>query len=99
MYRRQYIYFSCYDHQRLRNLRVVCYQLTFLHGYSLRWQLTTRSVVSSRLLSCDAVSEDQMEAAQSSETMVSYGITSRRHNTEDRNVNLHCRENLKIREK
>jgi hypothetical protein len=38
-----------------------------------------------------------MEAARSSETSVSYHITTRRHNPEDRDLNPHRRENLKFR--
>jgi hypothetical protein len=36
-----------------------------------------------------------MEAARSSETLVSYHITTWRHNPEDLDLNLHRRENLK----
>jgi hypothetical protein len=38
-----------------------------------------------------------MEAARSSETLVSHDLTIRRHNAEDHDLNLHCRENLKVR--
>jgi hypothetical protein len=37
----------------------------------------------------------QMEAVRPSETLVSYRNTTRRHNPEDRGLNLHRRENLK----
>jgi hypothetical protein len=36
-----------------------------------------------------------MEAARSSETLVSYHNTARRHNSEDLDLNLHRREDLK----
>jgi hypothetical protein len=39
------------------------------------------------------------EAASSSETLVSYHNTRRRHSPEDLNLNLHRRENLKSRVK
>jgi hypothetical protein len=37
----------------------------------------------------------KIQAAPSSETSVSYHITTRRHNSKDRDLNLHRRENLK----
>jgi gamma-glutamylcysteine synthetase len=37
----------------------------------------------------------KMKAAKLSETLVSYHTTARRHNPENRDVNLHRRENLK----
>jgi len=40
-----------------------------------------------------------MEAGRSSETLVTYRITTRRHNPEDHDVNLHRRVNLKSRDK
>jgi hypothetical protein len=39
----------------------------------------------------------KMEAARSSETLVSYRITAQRHNSEDHDLKLHSRENLKSR--
>jgi hypothetical protein len=39
----------------------------------------------------------KMEAARSFETLVSYQNTTRRHNTEDLDLNLHRREKLQIR--
>jgi len=36
-----------------------------------------------------------METAQSSETLVSYRMTTRCNNPEDHDTNLHCCENLK----
>jgi hypothetical protein len=41
--------------------------------------------------------EVEMEAAMSSETSVSYRITTRRHNPEDRDLNLHRHEDLNSR--
>jgi hypothetical protein len=38
-----------------------------------------------------------MEAARSSETLVSYHINTRRQNPEDLDLNFICRENLKSR--
>jgi len=38
-----------------------------------------------------------MEAATFSETFVSYHITTRRHTSEDLDLNLHRRESLKSR--
>jgi hypothetical protein len=38
-----------------------------------------------------------MEAARSSETVESYHITTRRHNPKDRDLKLHCRENIESR--
>jgi hypothetical protein len=36
----------------------------------------------------------KMEAARSSETLVSYHNTTQHHNPEDHALNLHCHENL-----
>jgi hypothetical protein len=41
----------------------------------------------------------KMEAARSSKTLVSYHNTTRRHNSEDLDLNLHRREILKSRRK
>jgi hypothetical protein len=38
-----------------------------------------------------------MEAAESSETLLSYRIITPRHNPEDLDLNLHCREDAKLR--
>jgi len=38
----------------------------------------------------------RMESARSSETLVSYLTTTRRHNPEDHVLNLHCHENVKF---
>jgi hypothetical protein len=38
-----------------------------------------------------------MEAARSSETLVSYHITTRRHNPEDYDLNLHRRDKVKVK--
>jgi hypothetical protein len=40
------------------------------------------------------ISTLKTEAARSSETLVSYHNTKRRHNPEDRDLNLHHREDL-----
>jgi hypothetical protein len=37
----------------------------------------------------------KMQAARSSETLVSYRITTQRYKPEDLDINLHCRENNK----
>jgi hypothetical protein len=39
----------------------------------------------------------KMEAARAAETLVSYHITTRRHNPEDYDLNLHRHENFKSR--
>jgi hypothetical protein len=39
----------------------------------------------------------KMDVAMSSETLVSYHNTTRRHNTEDLDLNYYRRENLKLR--
>jgi len=48
----------------------------------------------SSLVDCDTVN---MEAARSYEKFLSYHITTRCHNSEDRELNLYRRENLKTR--
>jgi hypothetical protein len=58
------------------------------YGPLKRWYPTTT-------LHC--VTTQKMEAAWSSETLLSYLNTTRHYNTEDLDLNLHCSENLKIR--
>jgi hypothetical protein len=62
--------------------------------------MITEVVVLLVVIPCGVVTEYtllwvKMEAATFSETLVSYHITTRRHNPEDLDANLHRRENFK----
>jgi hypothetical protein len=64
------------------------------------WINEVLHLVSSPVLRCDALCYGRilllkMEAAWTSETLISHHKTTRRHNPEELDLNLHLRENLK----
>jgi hypothetical protein len=73
----------------------------FLQNFKVNWAIVLYFQVKPVVidLGCEAMLPSfppKMEAVRSSETSVSYHITTWHHNPEDRDLNLHRRENLNV---